>query len=46
MKGAGKEEDMDAKYNDIIDNILVRMGLTTLIFVGWALVAVGVISLA
>jgi len=37
---------MDAKYNDIIDNILVRMGLTALIFVGWALAAVGLISLA
>ena len=41
-----KEIDMDAKYNWLIDNGVIRVTLNTVAFALWIAMAVGILELA
>ena len=41
-----KENNMDAKYNWLIDNAAIRVTLNTVAFALWAVLAVGLLELA
>ena len=40
------ENLMDAKYNDILDNAMLRMGLTTVVFSVWLFASVALLKFA
>jgi hypothetical protein len=40
------ENLMDAKYNDYLDNGMLRMGLTTVVFTMWLFAGVAILKFA
>jgi hypothetical protein len=40
------ENLMDAKYNDYLDNAMLRMGLTTVLFTVWLFAGVAILKFA
>jgi hypothetical protein len=41
-----RRDFMDSKYNQLIDNIAIRVSLNTAVFAVWLAVAVGLLQLA
>jgi hypothetical protein len=43
-RGKSMEMTMDAKWNNIVDNMAVRIGMMTVVFGAWIAISYGLLS--